>query len=178
MQVLRLRRTNRELLVEAFQEVRQEDVAGLHIANVVESQLLHQAVLQRAVDTLHASGRLAIPLSVLFAIAASSRACGPFFTEAVFVQRTGPDGPYAAYVGGRIGVPQPGYRMRHLVVAYDWLNGHGLSPAEQQQAMELESTRIPSSLQRDSPDASAGLTAWVAARQASGVAGGPRDCVA
>src|SRR3981081_4564195 len=55
------------------------------------------------------SGRLAIPLSVLFAFAACSRACGPFFTEAVFVQRTGPDGPYAAYVGGRSGGPHPGY---------------------------------------------------------------------
>jgi hypothetical protein len=127
---------------------------------------------------MKSSARLAIHLSVFFAFAACSRACGPFFTEAVFVQRSGPDGPYAAYVGGRIGVPQPGYRMRYLVVAYDWLNGHGLSPAEQQQAMELESARIPSSLQRDSPDASAGLTAWIAARQASGVPGGPRDVAA
>ncbi len=74
---------------------------------------------------------------------AVSNACGPFFSEAVFVKGSGPDGSYAEYVKGRIGVPQPGYRIRHLVVAYDWLNGRGLSPLEQQQAIALEAELDP-----------------------------------
>ena len=45
MQVFWFRRTNRELLVEAVQELRQEVVASLHVADVVESQFFHQAVV-------------------------------------------------------------------------------------------------------------------------------------
>ena len=46
---------------------------------------------------------------LVFAIPGNS--CGPFFPEAVFVQNSMPDGPYAAYASGEIGIPQPGYRV-------------------------------------------------------------------
>jgi hypothetical protein len=65
---------------------------------------------------------------LVFAIPGNS--CGPFFPEAIFVQDTMPDGPYAAYAAGHIGIPQPGYRVQDLVIAYDWLNDHGLTAAE------------------------------------------------
>src|SRR6266702_7839109 len=50
MQVVRLRGTNSELLVEALYKLCQEDVPSSHIADVVESQLLHQTVLKGTVD--------------------------------------------------------------------------------------------------------------------------------
>ncbi len=119
--------------------------------------------------------QIAVVLVVVFAFVLPGTGCGPFFPEAVFVVRTRPDGAYADYVKGRIGVPQPGYRVRHLVVAYDWLNGHGLSAAEQQQAIAVDQMLSPS-LYPTAPEAKtdAGRDAWVAARQASGVPGGPQ----
>ena len=72
--------------------------------------------------------RLAFAASFAFLVfAIPGNSCGPFFPEAVFVQNSMPDGPYSAYASGKIGIPQPGYRVQDLVVAYDWLNGHGLS---------------------------------------------------
>lgn len=99
-----------------------------------------------------------------FLIPANS--CGPFFPEAVFVQNSMPDGPYAAYAAGQIGIPQPGYRVQDLVVAYDWLSGHGLSAAEQQQAVALSQT---SRVGYDDPSKRPGFVAWLAARESSRV---------
>lgn len=108
----------------------------------------------------------AASLSVLvFAIPGNS--CGPFFPDVVFVQNTSPDGPYAAYAAGQLGIPQPGYRVQDLVVAYDWLNGHGLSAGEQQQAVALD--RIRNNSGYDDPAKQPGYVAWLAARKDSGV---------
>ena len=102
---------------------------------------------------------------LVFAIPGNS--CGPFFPEAVFVQNSMPDGPYAAYAGGQIGIPQPGYRVQDLVIAYDWLNGHGLTAGEQQQAIALSHTATANGY--SDPAKLPGFTAWVAARKDSGV---------
>ena len=123
--------------------------------------------------------QIVVGLLVVFAFALPGSGCGPFFPEAVFVVRTRPDGAYAEYVKGRIGVPQPGYRVRHLVVAYDWLNGHGLSATEQGQAIAVDQMLGPAaddSTQEKTADT--GRDAWVAARQASGVPGGPQAIAA
>jgi hypothetical protein len=102
---------------------------------------------------------------LVFLIPANS--CGPFFPEAVFVQNSMPDGLYAAYARGEIGVPQPGYRVQDLVVAYDWLNGHCLSANEQQQAVALD--RIRNGQGYQDPAKLPGFTAWMTARKDSGV---------
>jgi hypothetical protein len=57
---------------------------------------------------------------------------------AVFVQRSDPDTPYARYAAGRLGIIQPNYRIRHLVVAYNVLSGRGLTPAEQTSAVDVD----------------------------------------
>jgi hypothetical protein len=100
-----------------------------------------------------------------FLIPANS--CGPFFPEAVFVQNTMPDGPYDAYAKGEIGIPQPGYRVQDLVIAYDWLNGQGLSANEQQQAVALSQTQLARGY--DDPSKHPGFVSWLAARKDSGV---------
>jgi hypothetical protein len=94
---------------------------------------------------------------LVFAVPGNS--CGPFFPEAVFVQDTMPDGPYSAYAGGQIGIPQPGYRIEDLVVAYDWLNGHGLTATEQQQAVALDHTQIAGGY--NDPAKLPGYAAWL-----------------
>lgn len=110
---------------------------------------------------MNVSRRFGVSLVVLGGFVMVSKACGPFFSEAVFVQQTRPDGSYAEYVKGRIGVPQPGYRMRHMVVAYDWLSGRGLSAEEQQQALAVEAMLNPP--QGQSGEQVSGVTAGVEA---------------
>jgi hypothetical protein len=111
------------------------------------------------------SSRLAFATScVILAFAIPGNSCGPFFPEAVFVQNSMPDGPYAAYAKGEIGIPQPGYRVQDFVIAYDWVNGHGLTPDEQQQAVALSQTQITRTY--DDPAKLPGLTAWMEARGA------------
>jgi hypothetical protein len=58
MQVVRPDGTNRKLLVETLEKLRQED-ASSHVADIVESQLLHQAVLKRTLDSFHVALGLA-----------------------------------------------------------------------------------------------------------------------
>jgi hypothetical protein len=103
--------------------------------------------------------------ALVFAIPGNS--CGPFFPEAIFVQDSMPDGSYAAYAGGQIGIPQPGYRVQDLVIAYDWLNGQGLTAGEQQQAIALNHTQIAGGY--NDPAKLPGFTAWLAARKDSGI---------
>jgi hypothetical protein len=116
--------------------------------------------------------RLAFAATFAFlAFAIPGNSCGPFFPEAVFVQNSMPDGPYAAYAKGEIGIPQPGYRVQDLVIAYDWLNGHGLTAGEQQQAVALD--HIRSGQGYEDPAKLPGFTAWLAARKDSGVPAPP-----
>ena len=56
----------------------------------------------------------------------------------VFIQHTDPDAPYARYAGGRLGIVQATFRIRHLVVAFNTLSGRGLSPAEQSGAIAVD----------------------------------------
>ena len=70
-------------------------------------------------------------------LALPARSCGPDFPTAIFVLTTGPDGNYAHYLQGHLGVPQSGYRTRHLVVAYDYLTQRPLSATEQKQAAQV-----------------------------------------
>ena len=114
------------------------------------------------------SSRLAFAAAFAFlAFAIPGNSCGPFFPEAVFVQNSMPDGPYANYARGEIGIPQPGYRVQDLVIAYDWLNGHGLSAGEQQQAVALDHLQTTRSY--DDLAKLPGFTAWMTARKDSGV---------
>lgn len=58
--------------------------------------------------------------------------CGPYFQEPVFTQPDGPDQPLDLFVKGRLGILLPGYQTQYLVVAYRYLAGPKLTPAEEQ----------------------------------------------
>lgn len=58
--------------------------------------------------------------------------------EEIFTQRFGPDAPYERYAGGHLGLIQVSYRVRHLVVAYNYLNGRPLTKAEQNAAIGVD----------------------------------------
>jgi hypothetical protein len=67
-------------------------------------------------------------LAILFPYA--GEACGPFFTDAIFVYSKHPDFPLEQFAAGKIGVIQPTWARSYLVVAYRSLSGSSLSPNE------------------------------------------------
>ncbi len=94
-------------------------------------------------------------------------ACLPAFAclsptaTAVFVHRYNP-GDVHAFYRGRLGILQPSYGRRHLVVAYRWLNGLDLDEAEARLLM-------PSAREADAaaaPDAA--IRDWLQARSRMG----------
>jgi hypothetical protein len=111
-------------------------------------------------------------LSIAFAtfvITLAARPCGPDFPDAVFVLQTGPGGSYASYAAGHIGVPQSGYRTRHLVVAYDSLSGHPLPSDVQKLAIAVNSYLLdPWQADDESSKQKPGYDSWLAARGAFG----------
>ena len=62
---------------------------------------------------------------------ASVQACGPDFSPDVFVHRIHPDHP-REYAAGKLGILLSSYPRADLAVAYRYLNGGVLTPAEQQ----------------------------------------------
>src|SRR3954463_8376492 len=60
----------------------------------------------------------------------SVQACGPFFSEDVFVRKLGADHP-SDFIAGKLGVLVPTYNRTDLSVAYRYLNGGTLNPEEQ-----------------------------------------------
>ena len=73
---------------------------------------------------------LSLTLSVSFLVPYRTQACGPFFTDAIFVYTKHPDFPLEAFAAGKLGVLQPSYARSYLVVAYRSLTGNSLSATE------------------------------------------------
>src|SRR6185295_1716905 len=77
----------------------------------------------------------AIPLLVVASFLAmmlprQTKACGPFFTDAIFVFERHPEFPLERFARGQIGVLQPSYARSYLVAAYRNLSGQPLSDTE------------------------------------------------
>ena len=115
--------------------------------------------------------RLLLPAlaALFFAIPASS--CGPDFPFAIFVLPHGPGGNYLAYAQGHLGILQPGYRTRSLVIAFDYVTHRPLSPAQQQQAVAvnhqfLDSWQADEATKQSAPPS--GFHTWISTRDTVG----------
>jgi len=74
---------------------------------------------------------LAFSTSIIILLSlVTAQACGPFFSPDVFVLRLRPDKP-KEFAAGALGVILPTYPREDLVVAFRYLNGGTLAPAEQ-----------------------------------------------
>jgi len=60
---------------------------------------------------------------VSFLFPHSTQACGPFFTDAIFVYSKHPDFPLEQFTTGKLGVVEPGWARSYLVAAYRNLSG-------------------------------------------------------
>lgn len=73
---------------------------------------------------------IALIASTLLLIPRPIQACGPFFTDAIFVYTKHPDFPLERFAQGQLGVLQPSYARSYLFAAYRSLSDAGLSGAE------------------------------------------------
>jgi hypothetical protein len=73
---------------------------------------------------------LALIVSVSFMLPQRTQACGPFFTNAIFVYSKHPDLPLESFAGGRLGVVRPSWARSYLVAAFRNLAGNRLSESE------------------------------------------------
>jgi hypothetical protein len=73
---------------------------------------------------------LALLLSVSFIWQQRTQACGPFFTDAIFVYSKHPDMPLENFAAGKVGIVDPTWARSYLVAAYRNLSANSLSPAE------------------------------------------------
>jgi hypothetical protein len=71
-----------------------------------------------------------------------TEACGPFFTDAIFVFEKHPEFPLERFARGQLGVLQTTYARSYLVAAYRNLIGEKLSDAEVKALNELWDARI------------------------------------
>jgi hypothetical protein len=88
---------------------------------------------------------LALIFSVSFLLPQRTQACGPFFTDAIFVYSVHPDFPLETFAGGKLGVLQPSWARSYLVAAYRALAGANLSPDEAKGIKALWDDRLNSS---------------------------------
>src|SRR5215471_14693675 len=102
---------------------------------------------------------LILSISILFPLRTS--ACGPFFTDAIFVFTKHPDFPLETFAGGKLGVITPTWARSYLVAAYRILSGNALSDSEARALKSLWDDRLSLN---DSQDDSAGRN-WIEARK-------------
>jgi hypothetical protein len=94
-----------------------------------------------------------------------ARPCSIPDPEAVFVRLSGPDHPYKTYAAGRLGVILNTYRPRHLVIAYNYLNGRPLTTQEQSQAIAADQNIDWEAYRDTQAPTTPGLDQWLAARK-------------
>jgi hypothetical protein len=73
---------------------------------------------------------LALIASTVLLVPRSTQACGPFFTDAIFVYTKHPDFPLERFAQGQLGVLQPSYARSYLFAAYRNLIDVGFSESE------------------------------------------------
>lgn len=59
--------------------------------------------------------------------------CGPSVIEPIFVFRESPDLPFENFISGNLGILQPTFGRKTLVIAYRYLNGGTFAEDEQKE---------------------------------------------
>jgi len=85
---------------------------------------------------------LSLITSTLCMFPSRTSACGPFFTDALFVFTKHPDFPLEQFTGGKIGIVQPSWARSYLVVAYRVLSANPLSEREAKDMTSLWNDRL------------------------------------
>src|SRR3954469_22625885 len=85
---------------------------------------------------------LTVIIATLCLFPSRTIACGPFFTDALFVFTKHPDFPLEQFAGGKLGIVQPSWARSYLVVAYRTLAATPLSDRETKDVTALWNARL------------------------------------
>src|SRR5713101_2332622 len=85
---------------------------------------------------------LALIASTSLLLPQSSQACGPFFTDAIFVYTKHPDFPLERFPRGQLGVLRPSYARSYLFAAYRNLTNAAFSDTEESALKSLWEDRL------------------------------------
>ncbi len=107
---------------------------------------------------------VALIISVSFLGPQRTQACGPFFTDAIFVYSKHPDLPFEKFAAGQLGVVQPNWARSYLVAAYRNLAGTPLSESEARAIKAVWDDRLNLSGESESNDEE-WIKKWVEARK-------------
>ncbi len=100
-------------------------------------------------------------LSFVIVVQVAPRAvgCGPENVEPVFVFTKSPDLPFEEFAQGKIGILQPTFGRKTLVIAYRYLNGGTFTADEQSGLVEALKGKAPEA------DDGAAIKAWITSRK-------------
>ena len=96
---------------------------------------------------------------MLLNLASPVHACGPVYTMPLFVFETSPDLPFAEFTKGKIGIVQPTFGRKTLVIAYRFLNGGSFTGEEQDDLIAALKGKAPED------DGETTVKAWIGARK-------------
>jgi len=113
---------------------------------------------------------LALIISVSFIRPQRTQACGPFFTDAIFVYSKHPDMPLENFAAGKLGVLQVSWARSYLVAAYRNLAGTSFSADEAKGIKSLWDDRLSNSWESHDDD---WIKKWNEARKQVPGAGTP-----
>jgi hypothetical protein len=104
---------------------------------------------------------LALGLTALLLLNSVPRvkACGPFFTEPIFVFEDSPDLPFDEFTNGKIGIVLPTFGRKTLTIAYRYLNGGSFTSDEQTELVAALKGKAPED------DGSAAVKEWLKTRK-------------
>jgi len=105
---------------------------------------------------------LTLIASVSFLLPYRTRACGPFFSDAIFVYTKHPDFPLESFAAGKLGVLRPSYARSYLVAAYRNLSGNSFSDVEAKGIKSLWDDRLNLSWELHDEE---WIKTWVEARK-------------
>lgn len=96
---------------------------------------------------------------LLLESAPAVRGCGPSVIEPIFVFKESPDLPFNEFVNGNLGIVQPGFGRKTLVIAYRYLNGNAFDAGEQADLIEALKGKAPED------DGTAAVKIWLSVRK-------------
>jgi hypothetical protein len=105
---------------------------------------------------------LALILSVSFFLPQPTQACGPFFSDAIFVYSKHPDLPFENFASGKVGILEASWARSYLVAAYRNISGNSLSPNEVKAIKSLWDDRLNNNWESHVDDA---IKRWDEARK-------------
>lgn len=108
---------------------------------------------------------LALIISVSFLRPQRTAACGPFFTDAIFVYSKHPDLPFEKFAAGQLGVVQSNWARSYLVAAFRNLAGAPLSESEAKAIKAIWDERLNLGSESNNTNDEEWIKKWIEARK-------------